>query len=77
MDVDAERFFFSRSASVGVCTTMVRMALQRSVEASASSTYRRSTHSTRKLASEARITLATSTDTCAFPIFENGSLARA
>jgi hypothetical protein len=77
MDVDAERVFVSRSASVGGCTTMVRMALHRSVAASALSTKCRSTHATRKLFSEARTTLATSTAIWVFPTLLNGSLVLA
>ena len=46
-----------RAGSRGVWIAIVRMAVQRSVAASAPSWNRRSVHATRKLAGEARMTL--------------------
>jgi hypothetical protein len=52
-------FALSRSAFRGICTTIVRIAVQRVVSASWPFSYRRSTQATRKLSGDARMTLET------------------
>src|SRR3546814_19699167 len=53
-------FFRRSSMSRGVRIVMVRMAVQRSMHASATATYRLSTHAKRKLPVDPRTTLARS-----------------
>src|SRR3546814_17461986 len=69
-------FFRRRSTSRGVWIVMVRMAVQRSVAASAPSTYRRSTQATRKPPGDARMQLEQSHATCSRPALTKGELTR-